>query len=98
MAPETINSTAVLVTAIGSAIAAIGVAVVGVLVQMQRRTIKQVERQGNSTSIELKRTNALYAKRLAVATNDDGDKKIADDARDVYNNAVKQAGIDAATL
>lgn len=89
--PETINSTAVLVTAIGSAIAAIGVAVVAVMVQLQRKTLGQVEKQGNSVSLELKRVNSVYARRVAVATKDPSDDAIATEAEAIYREAAMQA-------
>lgn len=91
MAPETINSTAVLVTAIGSAIAAIGTVVVAILVQLQRRTLKQVEVQGNSQSLELKRIGSIYARRAAVATKDPSDEAIANEAESLYMAAKQQA-------
>lgn len=91
MAPETINSTAVLITAIGSAIAAIGTVAVAVMVQLQRKTLGQVEKQGNSVSLELKRINSVYARRAAVATKDPSDEAIADEAETLYNAAKEQA-------
>lgn len=92
MAPETINSTAVLITAIGSAVAAIGTVGVAILVQMQQKKLGKIAHQGNSVALELKRISSVYARRVAVATKDPSDEAIADEAETLYNAAREQAG------
>lgn len=76
---------AVLVTALTGTISAIGV----ILIAFLNRKVAQVEKQGNSVSLELKRTNAVYARRLAVATRDKADIAIAKDAEEAYRQAIK---------
>lgn len=95
---ESLKAIALIVTAIGTPLSLIGVAMVGYMTkrqgdvqQEQGDTIKQVEKQGNSVSLELKRTNMVYARRLAVATSDPGDVAIADDAEKLYNAAMESA-------
>jgi len=63
-------------------------------IEKQGTVLREVEKQGNSVSLELKRTNMVYARRLAEATKGtpagDGDKAIADDAQKVYEEAQQQ--------
>lgn len=49
--------------------------------------LKQVEQQGNSVALELKRTNMVYSRRLADETKKPADVAIADDAQKVYEAA-----------
>lgn len=91
MAPEVASNTAQIITAIGTAIAAIGTVVVAVFVQLQRRTLGQVERQGNSVALELKRVNSVYARRLAEATKAPADIAVANETSEVYEAALKQS-------
>lgn len=88
---EVTNNTAEIILATGTAISAIGTIGVAVLVQLQRRTLGQVEKQGNSVSLELCRVNAVYARRLAVTTKDPADEAVAADAEAVYLAAKQRA-------
>lgn len=71
---------------VATIISAIGV----ILIALMRKKVDQVEKQGNSVSLELKRTNMVFAERLAVSTRQEGDRKIADEAKIAYDEAVKQ--------
>lgn len=73
-------------TALTSVIGAVGVILIAIL----GKKMTQIEKQGNSVSLELKRTNMVYARRLAEATNHLGDIQLANDAKDIYEEAVKQ--------
>lgn len=90
MTPEQINAYGVLVTAAGSLVTATGIAIVGVITVMQRNIIKEIEKQGNSTSLELKRTNMVFSRRVAVATGDPGDVALAKESETIHDEAVKQ--------
>jgi len=92
---------ATVISACASLVTAIGVIVVAVITRNSGKVLKQVEKQGNSVSLELKRTNMVYARRLAVATEDQpsgkADKAIADDAQRVYEEARAAAERDGKT-
>jgi hypothetical protein len=62
-------------------------AITAILVVMQRKTIAQVEKQGNSRELESKRLVAMFARRLAN-TGTEADKAIAADAEKVYAAAL----------
>ncbi len=94
-APE-YQAIALVITAAGTVITAVGTVIVGIMgsnrgkvQQAQGEVIKQVERQGNAVSVEVKRTNMVYSKRLADVTKDPGDVAVAHDAKQVYEEAVK---------
>lgn len=79
-----------LVIAIGTALTGIIGSVGVILIALLGKKVAQVEKQGNSVSLELKRNNMVYARRLAEATNVLGDIQLANDTRDAYEEAVKQ--------
>lgn len=78
-----------LVTAIFSGIAAILTPISLVLVEHIRRKLIQVEKQGNNASLELKRVNMVYAKRLLAADPAPENAQLASDAERVYEEAKK---------
>lgn len=81
---------ALFVSALGTLVTATGIAIVAVMTARQKRTLQQVEQQGNSVSLELKRTNMVFSRRLAIETRREADIAIADDAQKVYEESVKQ--------
>lgn len=98
MDAETLKQVAAIIAAIGVPITALGTLVLALMQRKQgevqakqTETIKQVEKQGNSVSLELKRTNMVYARRLAEATKDPGDDAIARDAEKLYEAAAVSA-------
>lgn len=78
---------------VATIITAVGVILIA-LVKKQSDTIAekvvQVEKQGNSVSLELKRTNMVYARRLADATKDPGDIFLAEESQKAHEEAVRQ--------
>lgn len=84
---------ALAVSALGTLVTALGIAVVAVMTARQKRTIEQVEQQGNSVALELKRTNMVFSRRLAVETRREADIALADEAQTVYEEAVKQVDV-----
>lgn len=56
-------------------------------IKEQGNVLKQVEQQGNSVALELKRTNMVYSRRLADETKKPADIAIANDAQKVYEAA-----------
>lgn len=50
--------------------------------------VKQVEQQGNSVALELKRTNMVNTRRLATAESSPGNNALAEEAEKAYNAAV----------
>lgn len=86
---------ALVLTAFGTVVTAIGIAIVGVMTARHRRVLNQVEKQGNSVALELKRTNMVYAMRLAVADKTEANLAIASEAKTVYEEAKKQAEVDS---
>jgi len=89
---------AAVIVALGGLVTSVGVIVLAFIARDSKRelqehgvVLKQVERQGNSVSLELKRTNFVYAERLAIETEGKPEGKanraIADDARQVYEAA-----------
>lgn len=90
-----LTGVALVITAIAGLVTTVGVAYVSARQKHHGAVLRQVERQGNSVSLELKRTNMVYSRRLAVATAGtlDGpiDKSIADEAQRVYEEAVLAA-------
>lgn len=87
---------ALAVSALGTLVTAVGIAIVAVMTARQKRVIEQVEEQGNSVSLELKRTNMVFSRRLALETRREADIAIADDSQTVYEEAKKQ--VDAKKL
>jgi hypothetical protein len=65
--------------------------------ELHGKTLVEVEKQGNSVALELKRTNMVYARRLAAATGLGSDIAIADDAQKVYEAAAARAIKDSKT-
>ena len=65
------------------------------VIEKQGVVLREVEKQGNSVSLELKRTNMVYSRRLAEATKSTpaglADQAIADDAQKVYEEAYQQS-------
>ena len=80
-----------LISAIGTAITGIISAIGVILIAIMGRKVAQVERQGNSVSLELKRVNMVYAKRLASAERTQANIQMAQDATDVYEAAKRSA-------
>lgn len=78
-----------LITAIGTAITGLITAVGVILIALMRKKVDQVEKQGNSVSLELKRTNMVYARRLATADSSPGNMALADEAEEAYDAALK---------
>lgn len=70
-------------------IAAISSSITGILVVVQRKTLRQVEQQGNSRDLESKRVFAMVSRRLA----DENSKweQAAKDAEKVYKAALISA-------
>lgn len=85
MSAEQLIAISLIVSAGGTVITAIGV----ILIAMIRIKVAQVEKQGNSVSLELKRVAMVYARRTAVATGEDADLRIADEAQTAYDIAFK---------
>lgn len=81
---------ALVLAAVGPLIAAIGSAIVIIIQARQGKIIQQVEKQGNAASLELKRMNMVYARRLAAAERTSANIAIADEAQKVYEEALKQ--------
>lgn len=86
-----------ILTAAGTLVTALGIAIVAVMTAWQRheiaeqgKVLNQVEKQGNSRDLENKRLVAMIARRLADANHDPGDIAVADDAEKVYSTALKQ--------
>lgn len=86
MSAEQLIAISLIISALGTVITSVGV----ILIAMIKSKVKQVELQGNSVSLELKRVAMVYAKRTAVATKSKADIRIAEDAETLYNIAVKQ--------
>lgn len=86
---------ALVLTAFGTLVTAVGIAIVGIMTARHRKVLNQVEKQGNSVSLELKRTNMVYAMRLAVAERTEANLAIAKEAKTVYEEARKQVEADA---
>lgn len=84
-----------LITAIATGITGIISAIGVILIAVMGRKVAQVEKQGNSTSLELKRVNMVYAKRLAAAERTQANIQLANDAEDVYEQAKRSAERDA---
>lgn len=81
------------ITAIGTVITALGIAIVGVLTHLHRKTLIQVEKQGNSVALEQKRVTAVALRLLATNTGSPAHAMKADDAEKVYEEALKQSKI-----
>lgn len=79
------------ITAIGTVVTALGIAVVGILTHLQRKTLEQVERQGNSVALEQKRVTSVALRLLATNTKSPAHKMKASDAEMVYEEALKEA-------
>lgn len=75
------------ITAIGTVVTALGIAIVGILTHLQRRTLLQVERQGNSVALEQKRITAAALRLLAEQTKLPEHISKAVDAEKVYEEA-----------
>lgn len=94
-----ISSIAALVTATGVIIGVVIARKGSARLNEQAAVLTKVEKQGNSVSLELKRTNMVYSRRLALATvnteSGTADKAIADDAQRVYEEAKLAAERDA---
>lgn len=85
---------ALVLAALSPLVAAIAGAAVIIIQARQGKIIQQVEKQGNAVSLELRRTNMVYAMRLAAAERTPGNIAIADEARKVYEEALKQTQIE----
>lgn len=88
---------ALAVSALGTLVTAIGIAVVAVMTARQKRAIEnqkevlaEVRHQGNSVALELKRNNMVFSRRLATETRREADIAIADEAQTAYEEAKKQ--------
>lgn len=81
---EQLTGWSFVITACTGGITAIGV----ILIAYLNRKVSQVEKQGNSVSLELKRTNAVFARATAVATKKKADAIIADEADKAYEAAM----------
>ncbi len=105
MDPEHLKATALVITAVGTPLSLIAVSFIGEMTRRHGKVLKhqdavlddqssllrQVEKQGNSVALELKRTNMMYSRRLAAVTNNPSDIAIADDAEKVYYAARESA-------
>jgi hypothetical protein len=89
---------ALVITALTGLVTAIGVIYVSFVARkstaelvLHGQLLKQVERQGNSASLELKRMNMVFARRAETATVNISEKAvakgIADDAEMIYMEA-----------
>lgn len=79
------------ITAIGTVVTALGIAIVGILTHAQRRTLMQVEKQGNSVALEQKRTTSVALRLLANNTNLPEHLSKASDAEKVYDEALRES-------
>lgn len=85
------SGVALVVTASGTLVTAIGIAVVAIMTARQKKIIDQVEKQGNSAALELKRTTAAALRTVAVVSPSPANALKAKDAETLYEEAKKQA-------
>lgn len=102
MTNGTFMGLAAVISAVTGLVTAIGVILVAVITQRNRAelrqqgdVIRQVEKQGNSASLELKRLNMVFSRRTATATALGSDIALANDAERVYHEAFAAAQRDS---
>lgn len=91
MTTESFVGIAAVISAGTGLVTALGVIIVAVITKRQGAILQQVEKQGNSSSLELKRLIMVSSRRTAVATDLESDKALADDAEKVYAEALASA-------
>lgn len=89
MTTESFIGLAAVISAGTGLVTALGVIVVAVITKRQGAILQQVEKQGNSASLEFKRLIMVSMRRTAVATGLATDTALADDAEKVYSEALK---------
>lgn len=85
------NKIAGIITATASLVSAIGISVSICINAKNAVLLRQVERQGNSVSLEQKRVTAAALRSLAAVTHKPEHELKAKDAEEAYEQAKEQA-------
>lgn len=84
------NKIAGIITATASLVSAIGISLSICISAHSGMVLKQVERQGNSVSLEQKRITAAALRSLATLTRKPEDEAMAKNAEEIYQKAKEE--------